>query len=97
MFNKPVAIIRKILPSEVVKWGKVRIGDSGDAIRGKNILPLDVCDNSFIKASIPITQCHVIENNVTSTPVWELGLPVDCHFVSLHWLEIEKNQKTFIY
>ena len=78
MFDKPVAIIKKILLSEVVKWGKVRIGDSGDAIRGKNILPLDARDNSFIKASIPITQCHVIENNVTSTPfLWTRMLGID--------------------
>jgi hypothetical protein len=52
MFNKPVAVIKGILPEEVTRWGKVRIAHGGDAIRGKRILPSDARDNSFIKVQL---------------------------------------------
>ena len=49
LFNKPLMLVKKHLPEEVMRWGKVRVGGGGDSIRGRKVLPSDARDNSFIK------------------------------------------------
>ena len=71
LFNKPLTLVKKHIPEEVMRWGKVRIGDDGDSIRGKKVLPSDARNNSFIKVCGSVIQ-YIFSDPIRSNSIHSL-------------------------